>query len=74
MLSVLGHCLPVFVDYFSLCDCLSVQARDTIQALKDVANEIEKLKTPTGEKDAPGMTCRDIAMTDSSLKNGTSGC
>lgn len=39
-------------------------------ALKEVANEIEGLKTPAGTRESPGMTCRDIALSDSSLKNG----
>lgn len=46
------------------------EARNTIQALKEVADEIQKLKTPTGNKDSPGMTCRDIAMADPTLKTG----
>lgn len=51
-------------------DDAPVEARNTIQALKEVADEIQKLKTPTGKQDAPGVTCRDIAMADPNLKTG----
>jgi len=38
--------------------------------LKEVADEINKLKTPTGKRDAPGVTCRDIAISNPEARTG----
>lgn len=46
------------------------EGRNTVQALKEVAEQIEKMRAPTGKKDAPGITCRDIALADPGLRNG----
>lgn len=46
------------------------EAKDTLKALKEVADEIQKLKMPSGKRDAPGRTCREIALADPSRKNG----
>lgn len=46
------------------------EARNTVQALKEVAEEIQRLRSPTGKREAPGITCKDIALADPSLKNG----
>lgn len=47
-----------------------VEAKNTLQALKEVADEIQKLRVPTGDKKSPGRTCKEIALADPSLKNG----
>lgn len=47
-----------------------VKPRNTLVALKQVADDIEALNTPTGTREAPGITCRDIALADPTLKNG----
>jgi len=45
--------------------------RSAIEALKEVAEQIKKLKKPTGEKQSPGRTCREIAAAaDERLRNG----
>lgn len=45
-----------------------------IESLKKVSAQIKKLKKPTGEQDAPGRTCRQLAATfkadNKELKNG----
>lgn len=46
------------------------EARATMEALERVSEEIKKLRMPTGKWDAPGVTCKDIAMADPTLKNG----
>lgn len=47
------------------------KARNTIEALKKVTAEIKKVRKPTGERDAPGRTCRQIAASaEEPLKNG----
>lgn len=46
------------------------EARKTMEALERVGEEIKKLRTPTGKKDAPGTTCRDIAIANPTYKNG----
>jgi len=46
------------------------EARNTVEALKAVADEILKLKTPTGKRDAPGVTCKDIAMANPEARTG----
>lgn len=35
--------------------------RSAIDALKEVSEQIKRLKNPTGKKDSPGRTCREIA-------------
>ena len=37
------------------------KSRNAIEALKEVSEEIQKLRRPTGEQKAPGRTCREIA-------------
>jgi len=47
--------------------------RSAIDALKEVSEQIKRLKNPTGEKNSPGRTCREIAAgaeDRSALKNG----
>jgi len=47
------------------------EARKTVDQLRRVSAEIKKMKKPTGEKDAPGKTCKEIAANaDKKLKNG----
>lgn len=46
------------------------EAKRTMEALDRVGEEVKKVRTPTGKRDAPGTTCRDIAMADPTLKNG----
>jgi len=47
------------------------RSRNTVEALKQVTQEIKKLKKPTGERLAPGKTCREIAAAaEEPLKNG----
>jgi len=47
------------------------KAQNTVEALKKVAAEIKKLRKPTGGREDPGRTCREIAATgEEALKNG----
>lgn len=47
------------------------EARNTIEALKKVSDEIKKLRKPTGEKTSPARTCRELAASsEEKLKNG----
>lgn len=47
------------------------RSRNTVEALKSVTEEIKKLRKPTGERKAPGRTCREIAATaEEPLRNG----
>jgi len=52
-------------------DAPNAQTKSTIDALKEVTEEIKKIRKPTGAKDAPGKTCRDIAASaDEVPRNG----
>lgn len=47
--------------------------RSAIDALKEVSEQIKRLKNPTGDKNSPGRTCREIAAgaeDPTALKNG----
>lgn len=47
------------------------RSRNTVEALKQVTAEIKKLRKPTGERQAPGRTCREIAVAaEEPLRNG----
>lgn len=47
------------------------KTQDAIVALKEIAAEIKKVQKPTGERDAPGRTCREIAASATdTLRNG----
>lgn len=41
-----------------------------MKALKEVADEIEKLRKPTGKRDSPARTCLELAKADPTLKSG----
>lgn len=53
-------------------DAPDEEAQKTVETLLYVEEEIQKLKKPTGERDAPGKTCKEIAAAanDKKLKNG----
>lgn len=46
------------------------EARNAIKALKDVEEEIKKLRDPTGTKDAPGRTCHDLLKNNPEITDG----
>lgn len=47
------------------------RARNTVEALKEVTEEIKRLRKPAGDPKSPGRTCREIAATATEpLKNG----
>lgn len=47
------------------------RSRNTVEALKEVTTELKKLRKPTGERQAPGRTCREIAASaEEPLRNG----
>jgi len=46
------------------------EQRNTVEALKEVAELVMKLRSPDGSKEAPGITCRDIALAHPSFKSG----
>lgn len=46
------------------------EQRNTVEALKEVAELVMKLRSPDGSKEAPGITCRDIAIAYPSYKSG----
>lgn len=46
------------------------EAQGTVAALLSVSAEMKKIEKPTGTRDAPGRTCRHIALADPTVSNG----